>query len=174
MSRFSSLPAAVRWGVPPAALLTCVGLLGWSWSLPEDVEPPRPTGKAVAACEALDRALPETVLGHRRDDPSPASPYTAAWSSSPRTVLVCGSERPDYLNDDPLASAPEVNDVQFGMSARPGGGYHFVTTLRDAYVEIRVPEGAYPNYADPLSSFTDAIKAAVPGWLAQQPGTANG
>ncbi|MGW4649440.1 DUF3515 domain-containing protein [Kitasatospora sp. NPDC004289] len=174
MSRFSSLPATVRWGVPPAALLTCVGLLGWSWSLPADVEPPQVRGKALAACEALDKALPGTVLGHRRDDPSPASPYTAAWDSSPRTVLTCGSDRPEYLNELGTASMPEVNDVQFGMGRDADGGYRFVTTMRDAYVEVLVPAGAYPNYADPLSSFTDAIKAAVPGWLAQQPGTANG
>ncbi|MER5867959.1 DUF3515 domain-containing protein [Kitasatospora sp. NPDC002040] len=165
MSRLRSLPAAVRWGVPPAALLTCAGLLGWSWSLPPDVAPPAPGAAEAGFCAALDRALPATVLGHRRDDPSPASPYTAAWDSSPRTVLRCGLPRPDYLNDDPLASAPEVNGVQWGMTRDADGGYRFVTTLRRAYVEVSVPEGAYPNYIDPLSSLTDAIAATVPEGL---------
>lgn len=165
MSRFRSLPATVRWGVPPAVLLTCAGLLGWSWSLPADIAPPAPRAAEAGYCEALDKALPSTVLGHDRDDPSPASAFTAAWGSSPRTVLRCGLARPDYLNDDPLASAPEVNDVQFGMTKDADGGYRFVTTLRKTYVEIAVPPGAYPNYADPLSSFTDAIKATVPAGL---------
>ncbi|BFV57163.1 hypothetical protein KCMC57_up22670 [Kitasatospora sp. CMC57] len=165
MSRLSSLPATVRWGVPPAVLLTCTGLLGWSWSLPADVAPPVPRAAEAGFCEALDKALPETVLGHHRDDPSPASPYTAAWDSSPRTVLRCGLPRPGYLDDDPLAAAPEVNDVQWGMSPLPDGGYRFVTTLRKTYVEVTVPGGAYPNYADPLSSLTDAVKATIPEGL---------
>jgi hypothetical protein len=164
MSRLRNLPATVRWGVPPAVLLTCAGLLGWSWSLPADVTPPTPRAAEAALCEALDKALPETVLGHHRDDPSPASPYTAAWGSSPRTVVRCGLGRPGYLDDDPLAAAPEVNGVQWGMT-RDRDGYRFVTTLRLAYVEVIVPQGAYPNYTDPLSSLTDAVKATVPDGL---------
>ncbi|MFI5534309.1 DUF3515 domain-containing protein [Kitasatospora sp. NPDC051853] len=165
MSRFSSLPATVRWGVPPAALLTCVGLLGWSWSLPQDVEPPKPRAGEVGYCEALDRALPDTLMGHRRDDPSPSSPFTAAWDSSGRTVLRCGVERPAYLNayvEDNSLKGPEVNDVQWGMAPDGKGGYRFATTQRAVYVEVTVPGDAYRNYADPLSSLTDAIKASIP------------
>ncbi|MFG2823695.1 DUF3515 domain-containing protein [Kitasatospora sp. NPDC048365] len=164
-SVLSRLPAPVRWLAPPAALLGCTVLLATAWSSPEDVAPPVPRASAVAACEALDRALPAKVLGHERQDPSPASPYTAAWGSSPRTVLRCGIERPDYLDDDPLKQSPEVNGVQFGMGPDGAGGYWFVTTLRRAYVEIHVPKGAYPGPLDPLNSLTDAITATVPPGL---------
>ncbi|MER5641199.1 DUF3515 domain-containing protein [Kitasatospora sp. NPDC002227] len=160
-----ALPAPVRWVTPPLALLGGVGLLAGGWTGPEQVAPPTPAPSVAALCEALDRALPAEVLGHRRADPEPASPYTAAWGSSPRTVLRCGIERPAYLNDHPLDSAPEVNDVQFGMGEDGHGGYNFVTTLRKAYVEVHVPKGAYPNYVDPLSSLTDAVKATIPAGL---------
>jgi len=156
------VPAPVRWLAPPAVLLGCTALLVAAWSSPADVDPPAPSATAAGYCQALDRALPQTVLGHRRQDPSPASPYTAAWGGSPRTVLRCGIARPDYLDIDPLKNSPEINDVQFGMGQDGEGGYFFVATLRKAYVEVHVPKGAYPNYADPLSSLTDAIKATVP------------
>ncbi|MEV4556450.1 DUF3515 domain-containing protein [Kitasatospora sp. NPDC049285] len=167
MSRnvLTRLPAPVRWLAPPAALLGCTAWLATAWSGPADVTPPVPRAAAAEYCRALHDALPDQVLGHRRQDPSPASPYTAAWSSSPRTVLRCGIERPDYLDDDPLKQAPEVNGVQFGMGRDGRGGYYFVATLRKAYVEVQVPDGAYANYLDPLSSLTEAIKATVPEGL---------
>ncbi|GAA2751494.1 MULTISPECIES: DUF3515 family protein [Kitasatospora] len=161
----SKLPAPVRWLAPPAVLLGCTVLVAAAWSAPADVTPPQPSPAAAGYCQALDRALPADVLGHHREDPSPASPYTAAWGSSPRTVLRCGIERPSYLDDDPLKNSPEVNGVQFGMGPDGNGGYLFVTTLRKAYVEIDVPKGAYPNYIDPLSSLTDAITATIPDGL---------
>ncbi|WP_371499383.1 DUF3515 domain-containing protein [Kitasatospora sp. NBC_00374] len=164
-SRLTTLPAPVRWLTLPAVLLTGVVVLPFVWAAPAEVTPPVPRAGAAEYCATLDRALPDTVLGHRREDPSPASPYTAAWGSSPRTVLRCGIERPGYLDDDPLKQSPEVNDVQWGMSGTPDGGYRFVTTLRKAYVEIEVPKGAYPGYTDPLGSFADAIKATVPDGL---------
>ncbi|GAA2149290.1 hypothetical protein GCM10009760_42220 [Kitasatospora kazusensis] len=159
-----SLPAPVRWAAPPAVLLGGLGLLlgGWTGSGSDRVTPPVPKADQAGYCAALGRALPQTVLGHPRADPSPASPYTAAWSSSPRTVLRCGVARPEYLNRDMSATAPEINDVQWGMGPDGSGGYRFVTTLRKVYVEVTVPKGAYPNYADPLSSLTDAIKATIP------------
>ncbi|MEV4614822.1 DUF3515 domain-containing protein [Kitasatospora sp. NPDC049258] len=164
-SRLAALPAPVRWLTLPAVLLGGIVLLTAAWQVPADVTPPAPRPEAAGYCAALDKALPRTVLGHPREDPSPASPYTAAWGSSPRTVLRCGIDRPGYLDDDPLRSSPEINDVQWGMSRTADGGYRFVTTLRKAYVEVEVPAGAYPNYSDPLSSLTDAIKATVPDGL---------
>jgi len=163
--KLSALPAPVRWAAPPVVLLGTVALLLGAWSVPGEITPPQPKAAEAGYCEALDKALPGTVLGHRREDPSPASPFTAAWGSSPRTVLRCGIARPDYLDNDPLSRAPEVNDVQWGMSSDGAGGYRFVATLRKAYVEVTVPKGAYPNYADPLSELTDAIKATIPAGL---------
>ncbi|MFJ1755792.1 DUF3515 domain-containing protein [Kitasatospora sp. NPDC088134] len=164
------LPAPVRWLGPPAALLACTAGLVAFWSGDPDVAPPVPSAEAAVYCAALDRALPAEVLGHPRQDPSPASPYTAAWASSPRTVLTCGGDRPDYLNitpdqqltDTSAQQGPCVDEVSWGMGPDGSGGYRFVTTLRRAYVEVHVPAGAYPNYADPLSSFSTAIRSAVP------------
>ncbi|MDH6578930.1 DUF3515 domain-containing protein [Kitasatospora sp. MAP5-34] len=162
----SSLPAPVRWAAPPAVLLGGLGLLIGGWTGSSDrIAPPVPKASQAGFCAALGKALPQSVLGHRRADPSPASPYTAAWSSLPRTVLRCGVPRPEYLNKDMAALAPEINDVQWGMGSDGAGGYRFVTTLRKVYVEVTVPKGAYPNYADPLSSLTDAIKATIPDGL---------
>ncbi|MGX4732539.1 DUF3515 domain-containing protein [Kitasatospora griseola] len=155
------LPAPVRWLAPPAALLALTAGLVASWSGEPDVAAPTPSAQAAQYCRALDAKLPGEVLGHPRKDPSPASPYTAAWASSPRTVLTCGGDRPDYLNDT-LRKGPCVDEVGWGMSEDGRGGYFFATGLRLAYVEVHVPAGAYPNYADPLSSFSPAIRAAVP------------
>ncbi|WP_030275721.1 DUF3515 domain-containing protein [Streptomyces sp. NRRL B-24484] len=160
----ASLPAPVRWLAPPAALLGCTLLLVGNGG-GDEVAPPAPSAAVARYCEALDRALPQSVQGHARRDPTPASPYTAAWASSPRTVLRCGIERPGYLDDDPLKNSPEINGVQWGFSRDGDGGYRFVTTLRKAYVEVLVPKGAYPNYADPIPAISDAVRTAIPEGL---------
>jgi hypothetical protein len=154
------LPAPVRWFGPPAALLAVTAGLVAFWSGEPDVAPPTPTAQAAQYCRALDAALPGSVLGHRREDPSPASPYTAAWASSPRTVLTCGGDRPEYMDSD--RKGPCVDQVSWGLNEDGHGGYWFATGLRRAYVEVHVPAGAYPNYADPLSSFGEAIRSTVP------------
>ncbi|MGW4379661.1 DUF3515 domain-containing protein [Kitasatospora sp. NPDC004531] len=157
------LPAPVRWFGPPAVLLAVTAGLVAFWSGDPDVKPPTPTAQVAQYCEALDAKLPADVLGHPRKDPAPASPYTAAWASSPRTVLTCGGERPEYLS---IADrkGPCIDEVSWGMDADGDGGYWFATGARKAYVEVHVPAGAYTNYADPLSSFTEAIRSTVPTW----------
>ncbi|GAA2107776.1 hypothetical protein GCM10009759_47230 [Kitasatospora saccharophila] len=155
------LPAPVRWLAPPAALLAVTAGLVAAWSGEPDVTPPVPDAGAARYCAALDAALPADVLGHARRDPSPASPYTAAWASSPRTVLTCGGDRPDFLNDG-TRKGPCVNEVSWGMTEDGGGGYRFATGLRAAYVVVEVPEGAYGNYADPLAYLADAVRSTVP------------
>ncbi|MFJ5923552.1 DUF3515 domain-containing protein [Kitasatospora sp. NPDC092948] len=154
------LPAPVRWLAPPAVLLALTAGLVAFWSGEPDVTPPTPSAQAAEYCRALDAKLPGEVLGHPRKDPSPASPYTAAWASSPRTVMTCGGDRPDYLNSD--RKGPCIDEVSWGLNEDGQGGYWFATGLRKAYVEVHVPAGAYGNYADPLSSFADAIRSTVP------------
>ncbi|MFD8484111.1 DUF3515 domain-containing protein [Kitasatospora sp. NPDC059673] len=156
------LPAPVRWLAPPAVLLACTALLAVAWSGDPDVEPPTPSAQVAQYCQALDAKLPAEVLGHPRKDPSPASPYTAAWASSPRTVLTCGGDRPAYMSDD--RKGPCIDEVRWGLTEDGHGGYWFATGLRKAYVEVHVPAGAYTNYADPLSSYTDAIRSTIPTW----------
>ena len=167
MTRFSALrglPGPVRWLAPSAALLGSAALVLGNWPAEAVVTPPVPPADQAAYCQALKQALPATVQGHQRHDPSPASPYTAAWDSSPRTVLRCGVPRPAYLDQNADQDAPEVNDVQWGMGSDGHGGYRFVTALRKVYVEVEIPKGAYPNYADALPSLADAIKATDPPW----------
>ncbi|MFF0298129.1 DUF3515 domain-containing protein [Kitasatospora sp. NPDC004614] len=155
------LPAPVRWLAPPAVLLSCTALLAFVWSGDPDVKPPTPEAQVAQYCEALDAKLPADVLGHPRKDPSPASPYTAAWASSPRTVLTCGGDRPDYMSAFDR-KGPCIDEVSWGMDKDGEGGYWFATGLRKAYVEVHVPAGAYTNYADPLSSYTEAIRSTIP------------
>ncbi|WP_073813973.1 DUF3515 domain-containing protein [Kitasatospora sp. CB01950] len=154
------LPAPVRWFGPPAVLLAVTAGLVAFWNGDPDVAPPTPSAQAAEYCRALDAKLPGDVLGHPRKDPSPASPYTAAWASSPRTVLTCGGDRPDYLNSARMG--PCIDEVSWGVNEDGQGGYWFATGLRKAYVEVHVQSGAYPNYADPLSSFSDAIRSTIP------------
>ncbi|ROR41966.1 DUF3515 domain-containing protein [Kitasatospora cineracea] len=155
------LPAPVRWLALPAALLGCTAWMVTAWGGDPDVPAPSQDAETARYCAALHAALPAEVLGHPRRDPSPASPYTAAWGSSPRTVMTCGADRPDLLNDTDR-KGPCVDEVGWGLTEDGAGGYRFATGMRKAYVVVEVPAGAYPNYADPLGSFSDAIRATVP------------
>ncbi|MBP0449782.1 MULTISPECIES: DUF3515 domain-containing protein [unclassified Kitasatospora] len=159
----AALPAPVRWLALPLALICTVVVLLGSWSVPAKIEVPEPAPKAAGYCRALAAALPQELLGHARKDPSPASPYVAAWASSPRTVLRCGVDRPEELNG-PAASdwSPTVNDVTWWQQKLDDGGYRFTSTMRKAYVEITVPRGAFGNPLDPVSALSDLVKANIP------------
>ncbi|MEU9080242.1 DUF3515 domain-containing protein [Kitasatospora sp. NPDC004745] len=161
----AALPAPLRWLALPLALTcTLVVLLG-SWSSPdESVAVPSPGGRAAGYCRALAAALPQELLGHPRKDPSPASPYVAAWGGSPRTVLRCGVDRPEQLDGEHAKDwSPTVDDVTWWSQRLSDGGYRFVTTMRAAYVEVTVPAGAAQNPFDPAAAVTPAVKATVPG-----------
>ncbi|MFJ6213159.1 DUF3515 domain-containing protein [Streptomyces sp. NPDC092296] len=140
------------------ALLAC-GFLWWR-SDPR-VEPPTPDAAAAPYCAALDRALPRSVQGRTRQDPQPASPYTAAWHSDPRTVLRCGVPVPRLLIEHPKSDAVTVNDVDW-LIERTGDGYRFTTVERRADVEVTVPDGAYPSPTDALPPISDAVRKTIP------------
>ncbi|MGW2255813.1 DUF3515 domain-containing protein [Kitasatospora sp. NPDC001660] len=159
----AALPAPVRWLAAPVALTCTVVVLLSSWSGPADIEVPTPTGKAAGYCQALAAALPQELLGHARKDPSPASPYVAAWGTSPRTVLRCGIDRPDELNGEHAGDwSPSLDEVTWWSQKLTDGGYRFVTTMRAAYVEVTVPAGVSANPFDPAASVTEAVKATIP------------
>ncbi|MFC9329387.1 DUF3515 domain-containing protein [Kitasatospora sp. NPDC057015] len=167
-----ALPASVRWSAAPVALLGCIVLLLGDWGTAPAPVTPTPRAREVPYCEALARALPQTLIGHGREHSD--SPYVVIWGSSPRTVLRCGVPRPDALNGpQALKSAPEVNGVQWFDEPDGEGGYRFTTTLREANVEVSVPAGAYPYSADPLPVLSDVVKATVPVWNEPVPGTAS-
>ncbi|MGW6913030.1 DUF3515 domain-containing protein [Kitasatospora sp. NPDC054939] len=160
----AALPAPVRWLALPVALTCTTVVLVGSWSTPEeDVEVPAPTGKAAGYCRSLAGALPPTLLGHPRKDPSPASPYVAAWASSPRIVLRCGVPHPDELTFERQAEmSPTVNDVTWFAHRLPDGGYRFTATQRAAFVEVTVPGGAIGNPLDAPAVLSDLVKAHIP------------
>ncbi|WP_158835771.1 DUF3515 family protein [Streptomyces sp. NRRL S-350] len=161
----TAVPAPIRWLALPVALAGAVAVLvgGWGTADPK-VEVPHPGGRAAAYCQALAAALPQELLGHARKDPSPASPYVAAWGSSPRTVLRCGVDRPEELDGEHAMDwSPTVDDVTWWSQKLDDGGYRFVTTMRAAYVEVTVPAGAARNPFDPAAALTPAVKANVPG-----------
>ncbi|MER7756308.1 DUF3515 domain-containing protein [Kitasatospora sp. NPDC097643] len=161
----AALPAPVRWLALPLALTCTVVLLLGSWGGADDgVEVPQPSGKAAGYCRALAAALPQQLLGHPRRDPSPASPYVAAWDSTPRTVLRCGVDRPEELDGEHAKDwSPTVDGVTWWSQQLTDGGHRFVTTMRAAYVEVTVPAGAAQNPFDPAAALTAAVKATVPG-----------
>ncbi|MFG2846577.1 DUF3515 domain-containing protein [Kitasatospora sp. NPDC048296] len=161
----TALPAPVRWLAVPVALTCTVVVLIGSWSSADSqVEVPRPSGKAADYCRALSAALPQELLGHARKDPSPASPYTAAWGSSPRTVLRCGIDRPEELDGEHAADwSPTADDVTWWSQKLSDGGYRFVTTMRAAYVEVTVPACAAQNSFDPAAALSSLVNAKIPG-----------
>ncbi|MFJ2868535.1 DUF3515 domain-containing protein [Kitasatospora sp. NPDC087314] len=161
----AALPAPIRWLALPLALTCTVVVLLGSWGSADDqVAAPQPGGKAAGYCRALAAALPRELLGHARKDPSPASPYVAAWDTTPRTVLRCGVDRPEALDGEHAKDwSPTVDDVTWWSQKLTDGGYRFVTTMRAAYVEVTVPAGAAANPFDPAAALTGAVKATIPG-----------
>ncbi|MFD0349306.1 DUF3515 family protein [Kitasatospora aburaviensis] len=111
----AALPAPIRWLALPVALTCTVVVLLGSWSAPERIQVPEPAAKAAGYCRNLATALPQELLGHARKDPSPASPYVAAWASSPRIVLRCGVDRPEALNGE------AAKDYSPPSTTSPGG-----------------------------------------------------
>ncbi|MFJ2781768.1 MULTISPECIES: DUF3515 family protein [unclassified Kitasatospora] len=159
----AALPAPVRWLAVPVALTCTVVVLLGSWSAPEKIEAPTPTSRQAEYCRALVAALPSTLLGHQRRDPSPASPFVAAWDTSPRTVLRCGVPHPEGLTGDRQAEmSPTVNDVTWWPEQLNDGGYRFTATQRAAFVEVTVPGGVTANPLDAAAALSDVVKANIP------------
>ena len=136
-----------------------LGALWWRSAAP--VTPPTPDAPTAARCRLLDGALPDRLQGKRRHDPRPASTYTAAWDSDPRTVLRCGVPVPQLLLRHPDSNAVAVNDVDW-LIEELDHGYRFTTVERYANVEVTVPTGAYPFPTDALPEISDAVRKTIP------------
>uniref|UniRef100_UPI0031DDFDF9 DUF3515 domain-containing protein n=1 Tax=Streptomyces hawaiiensis TaxID=67305 RepID=UPI0031DDFDF9 len=131
---------------------------------------PSPDAKVVGLCRNLDKVLPAKVDGEHRADPEPASALTAGWGS-PAIILRCGVPQPPKMVDpkvaegrDPDAVAGGVNGVDWLMEEQDGGGYVFTTANREAYVEVRTPEGA--DSSGVLIDLAAAVKKAIPKGIA--------
>ncbi|MFI9331867.1 DUF3515 domain-containing protein [Kitasatospora sp. NPDC052868] len=159
----AALPAPVRWLALPLALTCTVVVLVGSWSAPEKIEVPQPNARQAEYCRALNAALPPTLLGHPRRDPSPVSPLVAAWDSTPRIVLRCGVPHPEGLTEERQQEiSPTVNEVTWWPEQLADGGYRFTATQRAVFVEVTVPGGATANPLDAAASLSDAVKATIP------------
>jgi hypothetical protein len=125
---------------------------------------PSPGAKAVEQCRKLDKVLPEKADGQNRRDPTPASALTAGWGN-PAIILRCGVPRPAEMSD-PEADGVEVNGVGWLLQKQHDGSFRFTTTLRKAYVEVRIPAGRTGDGMAPLVDLAPAIKKSVPEGIA--------
>ncbi|MFJ4820085.1 DUF3515 domain-containing protein [Streptomyces sp. NPDC088801] len=131
---------------------------------------PSPDAKVAELCRNLDKVLPAKVNGERREDPEPASALTASWGS-PAIILRCGVPQPPEMIDpkvaegrDPDAVAGGVNGVDWLMEKQDDDGYVFTTANREAYVEVRAPEGV--DSSSVLIDLASAVKKAIPEGIA--------
>ncbi|MFF1682790.1 DUF3515 domain-containing protein [Streptomyces sp. NPDC058256] len=150
-------------GLPVLALL--IAATGCSSA---DDEPsaavPSPDAKVTKLCQNLDKALPEKVDDLDRNDPEPRSALTAGWGS-PAIILRCGVDRPAKMND-PNAYGADVDGVGWLVEEQDDGSYVFTTSLRKAYVEVRLPKERADEGAGPLTDFAGPVKKAIPEGIA--------
>jgi hypothetical protein len=125
---------------------------------------PSPDAKVTKLCQNLDKALPRKVDGRDRNDPEPRSALTAGWGS-PAIILRCGVTRPAEMND-PDAYGADVDGVGWLVQKQSDGSVVFTTSLRMAYVEVKVPKERAGDGAGPLTYFARPIKSAIPSWIA--------
>lgn len=125
---------------------------------------PSPGAEAAGLCEDLDQLLPQRVNGLERTDPEPASELTAAWGS-PAIILRCGVPRPDGMNDLD-GDGVDVNGVGWLMEKQSDGSFRFTTALREAYVEVTLPQERTEAGLAPLTDLAKPIKKAVPEGIA--------
>ncbi|SDH26296.1 Protein of unknown function [Sinosporangium album] len=115
------------------------------------VEPPKPTGDALAMCDRLAPFLPQTLDGTGRVESSPASPYVAVWDSG-RIALRCGVPRPANMAATDRLS--EVNGVGWFPDPKKPTLFTAVTDL--GYIELTVsrehtPAGVMVELSEPIT-----------------------
>ncbi|MFE0463758.1 DUF3515 family protein [Kitasatospora sp. NPDC058965] len=156
-----SLPAPVRWSAAPVVLLACTGavlLSGGTYRPPTTA--PHPDAKAAALCAPFMKALPDTLLGAPRTDPSED---VAVYATKPRTVLRCGVPRPASLDRHQQDLGPNINGVQWYAEDDGHGGHRFTLTQRpNVYVEVAAPAGATRYPADALAVVSPTVLATLP------------
>ncbi|MFD7711021.1 DUF3515 domain-containing protein [Streptomyces sp. NPDC059785] len=151
-------------GLPVVALL--IAATGCS-SADDSTEAavPEPDATVTKLCQDLDKVLPEKVDGLERRDPEPRSALTAGWGGS-AIILRCGVGQPAEMLDTG-ADTTEVNGVGWLVQEEDDGSYVFTTSLRRAYVEVRISEEhAKQGGAGALVDFAKPVKKAIPEGIA--------
>ena len=142
---------------PLALLLAAVGCSSADGDVSAAV--PSPSATVTELCRNLDRTLPSAVDDQPRRDPSPASALTAGWGN-PAIILRCGVERPAEMSNTE-ADGVEANGVGWLLEKRDDGSFRFTTTLREAYVEVTIPEDRTAEGLAPLVDLASAVKTAI-------------
>ncbi|MFD3612541.1 DUF3515 domain-containing protein [Streptomyces atroolivaceus] len=147
----------------PSAALFVLAAAGCSGGGAQpSVTVPAPPPEAAVYCGKLHKALPETVAGLERSDPSPDSDLTAGWGDG-AIVLRCGVPRPARM-DDPQSDAVDADGVNWLLEQRDDAGPRFTTTYRKAYVEVTLGT-EYAHDITPLSAFAVPVTKTVPDSL---------
>jgi len=132
------------------------------------VAAPVTTGTAAAQCQALQRRLPQTLMGQKRRSTTPASGNTAAWGD-PAITLRCGVAEPaamtpgspQYDPQQDQSVAVESAGVCWLTQQQSGGGFRFTTVKQQTYVEVDVP-GAYAGQNYPLPALAAPLQRTDP------------
>ncbi|HWU11791.1 MAG TPA: DUF3515 domain-containing protein [Streptomyces sp.] len=155
-------PPRSRVLAPSAALFVLAAAGCSSGGAQPSVTVPAPSPEAAGYCGKLHEALPETVAGLERSDPSPDSELTAGWGDG-AIVLRCGVPRPAKM-DDPQSDAVDADGVNWLLEQRDDAGPRFTTTYRKAYVEVTLGT-EYAHDITPLSAFAVPVRKTVPDSL---------
>jgi hypothetical protein len=147
--------------VSAVACLAAAAAYGFAMSGSGDdaVSVPVPDARTAGYCRALDGALPQRVVGLSRHDVGSRSELVTGWGD-PAIVLRCGVPRP-LVDDDPEADGVDVDGVGWSVEQGSGGSLVLTTTLRQAYVEVRLPK-KYAGDLGPLTDLAGAVRKTIP------------
>ena len=143
-----------------AGVVACLALLAGCGGV--DVDPPHPTGAALADCKALVADLPASVADQKRRAVSPAGALAAAWGD-PAIVLRCGVRKP--VGFGRASSCMVANGVGWyvpedQMTTDPRD-ITMTAVGREAYVEVFLPADYLPP-ATAMVDLADVVKRHVP------------
>lgn len=138
-----------------------------------------PTG-LHRSCAALQRLLPQTLLGLHRRATSPASDLVTAWGD-PAVTLWCATAPPPQFDPaspsyDPAGQRSTsvdaagvcwlVNETERPLDARPHP-YTFTTVRQRITLQLHVPR-RYEGAESPLARLASAVTRADPADPAQR------